>query len=233
MRSISFYSYQTKSCNTSSASLRNQLSHLCVARSRQVACSSVAEYAGKCNAPGCTKVTKCHLLKATRCAPLQASSRRPVCNYMFLFSFLLSSLFFSFIISRPPARMYVASKRVYRPADLFAIFRQMRAFKAYRYCVAWMLIIRRKRARIQVSRIPIRGEKMARARNRNIESLETIKSHCVEYFNIWHVLKKSHVNVTLRNQAPVRCDFRENGIFIEERGGEGEENERQRFLSVV
>lgn len=82
-RCIVFYSYQT-SCNTSTASLRNQLSHLCVARSRQVA--------GKCNAPGCTKVTKCHLLKATRCAPLQASSRRPVCNYMFLFSFLLSSL---------------------------------------------------------------------------------------------------------------------------------------------
>lgn len=71
-------------------------------------CSPSAEYAGKCNAPGCTKVTKCHLPKATRCAPLQASSRRPVCNYTFLFSFLLSSLFFSsFIISRPPARTYV------------------------------------------------------------------------------------------------------------------------------
>lgn len=40
-------------------------------------------------APGCTKVTKCHLPKATRCAPLQASSsRRPVRNYMFLLPFL-------------------------------------------------------------------------------------------------------------------------------------------------
>lgn len=75
--------------------------------------------AGKCNAPGCTKVTKCHLLKATRCASLQASSRRPVCNYMFLFSFLLSSLFFSsFIISRPPARIYVRLKTSVRPAEL-------------------------------------------------------------------------------------------------------------------
>lgn len=139
-----FIFYQTKTCNTSAASLRNQLSHLCVARSRQVARSSAAEYAGKCNAPGCTKVTKCHLLKVTRCAPLQASSRRPVCNYMFLFSFLLSSLFFfSFIISRPPARMYVASKRAYGPAtcgpatDTYSQFSdvQMRAFEGnIRYC---------------------------------------------------------------------------------------------------
>jgi hypothetical protein len=67
-----------------------------------------AVHAGKCNAPGCTKVTKCHLPKVTRCAPLQASSRRPVYNYTFLFSFLLSSLFFSsFIISRPPALSHV------------------------------------------------------------------------------------------------------------------------------
>lgn len=58
-------------------------------------CSPSAEYAGKCNAPGCTKVTKCHLPKATRCAPLQASSRRPVYNYMFLFSFLYSRPSFS------------------------------------------------------------------------------------------------------------------------------------------
>lgn len=84
---------------------------------RQVAVRRAAEYAGKCNAPGCTKVTKCHLPKATRCAPLQVSSRRPVCNYMFLFSFLLSCLFFflsSFIIPRPPARVRTyGSKRAY------------------------------------------------------------------------------------------------------------------------
>lgn len=151
-----------------------------MARSRQVARSSAAEYAGKCNAPGCTKVTKCHLLKATRCAPLQASSRRPMCNYMFLFSFLLSSLFFSsFIISRPPARMYVVSERVYGQNDLrprnrylFAIFRHTDARnRRYRYYVAETLIIRPARIMREFKQTGI-----------NIESLEI--NCCVEYFNM-------------------------------------------------
>lgn len=97
--------------------LRNQLLHLCVARSRRgrAGCSPSAEYAGKCNAPGCTKVTKCHLPKATRCASLQASSRRPVCNYMFLFflpTFVPLFLLLHYLATTGPVRTYVrASER--------------------------------------------------------------------------------------------------------------------------
>lgn len=55
--------------------------------SRTGCTSSRAEYAGKCNMSGCTKVTKCHLPKATRCAPLQASSRQPMYVTTCFFSF--------------------------------------------------------------------------------------------------------------------------------------------------
>lgn len=109
MRSASFYSLMVEVAAARRASEIN--SRTCAWHDPGMAGRLLtvreAKYAGKCNAPGCTKVTKCHLPKATRCAPLQASSRRPVYNYMFLFSFLLSSLFFSsFIISRPPV-LYV------------------------------------------------------------------------------------------------------------------------------